>query len=491
MGILRLEAAPHFRHPSFSDLGEDLRSVDEGRKQMASVYWDTIDLRLARWGASLVCSDGEGWRLTLPGVAQGAEGRPPGANGDDAPPRDLLDLLHGYVRGAPIGPVARLRRVRRSTSVQDAAGDELVRVMSDEISVLDGRRVAARYRQIVLDNHREADIAVVHAVLTRLRAAGAGGPDLVDEHVHVLGPVADEPAEVSIPSLGPGATLLEAVQGIVGASAIRLLRHDAGVRLGRDDEAVHQARVATRRLRSDLDTFSAILDPRAVRRLRAELKWLADLLGEVRDAEVMALRFRKQLDDMGATDGRAEPIVAALVARRDDGRSRLLAGMRSARYSRLLDAVVEFAHAPGLRGDGGQAASEVLPGLAAAPWKALARAVEKLPRHPADEQLHRVRIAAKRARYAAEAAAPVIGDAAGRFAEAVAALQGTLGDFNDAVVAGAWLVEIGPHLDGPSAFLAGALSERQRAMGAAAAAGWKREWKEVDRSRLLRWMSGG
>ena len=86
---------------------------------------------------------------------------------------------------------------------------------------------------------------------------------------------------------------------------IRLLRHDPGVRLGIDIEDVHQARVATRRLRSDLRTFQPLLDEAWADALRDELRWLGAELGRVRDAEVLRDRLRAAATTLPAPDRRS------------------------------------------------------------------------------------------------------------------------------------------------------------------------------------------
>ncbi|HEX9343841.1 MAG TPA: CHAD domain-containing protein, partial [Actinomycetota bacterium] len=78
-------------------------------------------------------------------------------------------------------------------------------------------------------------------------------------------------------------------------AARRLFDNEAGVRLGDDPEAVHQARVGIRRLRSTLRTFRSVLDREWSGALRAELAWIADLLGAVRDADVLLERLRHGL----------------------------------------------------------------------------------------------------------------------------------------------------------------------------------------------------
>ena len=114
---------------------------------------------------------------------------------------------------------------------------------------------------------------------------------------------------------------------------------------------------------------------------------------------------------------------------------------------------------------------EVLPRLVRRPWRHLSQAVEALGDNPEDEALHEVRIRAKRLRYAAEAATPVIGKPAQRFASAVATLQGVLGDMNDAVVAEAWLRQSAEQRVGLPG-LGGRRAHRPRAPGAAGRPGF-------------------
>src|SRR5262249_34670930 len=76
---------------------------------------------------------------------------------------------------------------------------------------------------------------------------------------------------------------------------------------------------------------------------------------------------------------------------------------------------------------------QVLPGLVRRPWRDLAAAVGALDERPPDDELHRVRILAKRVRYAGEAVAPAIGPPAARFAKLAAALPTVLGGHPDSV----------------------------------------------------------
>src|SRR5207244_3110067 len=113
---------------------------------------------------------------------------------------------------------------------------------------------------------------------------------------------------------------------------------------------------------------------------------------------------------------------------RESARTDLLASLRERRYATVLDDLVEAANAPVLLLEADLPAASVLPRLVRKPWKKLKRAVDALDEPPADEELHAVRIAAKRVRYAAEAVAPLLGKPARDLAEAASELQDILGE---------------------------------------------------------------
>src|SRR3989442_9896786 len=117
--------------------------------------------------------------------------------------------------------------------------------------------------------------------------------------------------------------------------------------------------------------------------------------------------------------------------------------MRSDRYIDLVERLVEASRAPALPADAQQRAELVIPALARRDWKQLRKGVAALPDQPADPALHRIRILAKRVRYAAEAAEPIAGKIAGRTADDAAALQDVLGDHQDSVTPQQWLREAG------------------------------------------------
>jgi CHAD domain-containing protein len=249
-----------------------------------------------------------------------------------------------------------------------------------------------------------------------------------------------------------------------------LVDHGARVRLGADPDELHKHRVATRRLRSLLrSSRDQLADPERAERLRDELRWLGGLLGEVRDRDVLIAYL---LEELGTIEEAAAfgAILELLDREREAARTQLLASLDSARYRELVD---ELERPPALR-DG-----ERLEAAAAAEYDRLRQAVKRLGKEPSDDELHQVRIRAKRARYAAEA---VSGES--RFVRRVKDVQDVLGDHQDAAVAEERIRELVAQVRGTgrTALAAGRLIERQRARRAAARAAWPKAWKRLRRA---------
>src|SRR5581483_772874 len=179
---------------------------------------------------------------------------------------------------------------------------------------------------------------------------------------------------------------------------------------------------------------------------------------------------------------------------REAARVRLLEGMDSPRYVALLDRLVDAATEPrfatgAASGPARQGAADLLPGLVRRPWRRLAGAVKDLPEVPADEELHAVRILAKHTRYAAEAAAPVIGKRATAFAKAMAGVQTVLGDHQDACVMEDWLRKAVPKTRSTrEAMVIGQLVGLQRAEAASQRAQWPEMWRRASDPGLRGWL---
>ena len=487
---VKLAASAAFRMPSLDGLGDDVLTIPHDAERLQTVYFDTADFRLARWGVSLRHREGQGWTTKLPSEDGGGDLLIRGEftfPGEEAttPPDEAVDLIRAYARTAALLPVVRLRTIRRTIQLLDLDDRLLGDVVDDEVSVLSGRRIAARFREIEVEITDDTPDGLLEEVLGRLRAAGAGAPDPTPKYERAVGPLASQPPEVEVSPLTPAATVSQVLGRALALSVIQLLRHDAVMRLDADAEGVHQARVASRRLRSDLRTFRATLDPEWAQPLREELRWLGAVLGEARDADVLFARLQGRTEMIPPTEapGVAQ-VIEALQQRRKESHTVLMESLGSERYVALLDRLVEAAREPVVLLDKDVPVEAIAADLLDGPWSHLRRTVKAAGRRPGDVELHTVRIRAKRARYAADALVPILGKPARRFAEATAGLQTTLGEHNDAVVAGSWLrTWAAVRRSGDAAFAAGMLAGIERAAATEAQRRWRKAWKGVVAAR--------
>lgn len=242
----------------------------------------------------------------------------------------------------------------------------------------------------------------------------------------------------------------EPVRAYLARHARRLADTEPGLRAGGGD-AVHDARTASRRLRTALAVYGDDHEP-----LRTALRDLGHALGAARDpaVELHALRRAVAAEPPDLVRGPValrldEDLTAAQQAGLDQLGSRL--GPSWEELVQLLDDVVR----------GAPAVDDLRPGARKA-WKRLDRAVDALdvaPDDERDEALHEVRKAARRARYASEVATSAFGKPAAKSAKRAKRLQEVLGDQHDAVVRRETLRRLGlqAFADGEDTFTYGRL----------------------------------
>jgi CHAD domain-containing protein len=253
------------------------------------------------------------------------------------------------------------------------------------------------------------------------------------------------PAKAEEPLLDRTMTAGKAFQ-VVARSCLRQLALNQGM-LGesRDPDVLHQARVATRRLRAAISLFKAVLVDDRRDAINADLKWLARLLGEARDLDVFITKFLKPHDQADSVED-VEDLVAEYERQREDAYDRVLEALGSPRFRNLvLDLVAWIEAGPWLASDDPKAVARrtqpidgYVAGVLAKRRKAIIRRGTNLDEID-DEARHQVRIRAKKLRYASE----FLGSLYRRkrrkkreaFVAALESLQACLGELNDIVTA--------------------------------------------------------
>lgn len=237
-------------------------------------------------------------------------------------------------------------------------------------------------------------------------------------------------ARRALPALTP-LLALDAVAQVAEEQSQALKRHGKRARRENDPEAVHQMRVATRRMRTALRALRGYVVPPP--RLRRDLKWLAGALGRVRDRDVILALMRSERLPATARDERAR--LAAVIAKSARGRDKAMARLREKlkgkRYRGLTRGLADFAAHPGTPRGGDALAARALAEAIRRLGATLGEREGMTAAAPSPEALHALRIDFKRLRYALDFHASACGlayDAERRLARA---MQDVLGDLHD------------------------------------------------------------
>jgi CHAD domain-containing protein len=448
-------------------------------------YFDSPDLVLASHHITLrrrTGGDDAGWHLKLPlEMDSRRELREPLGSGE-TPPEALTRWIRVHLRGRELIPVARLttrRVVHRLRGPDDTVHAEVADDHVHAEPLLPGRAG---------HDWREWEVELVHggrelmdAVQERFATAGVQPARYASKLGRALGAFYPEPAPEKHPDRGRTSGGL--LRAYLDANVTALLEQDPLVRNHAPD-AVHQMRVATRRLRSALATHRRDLDPEPAAALRAELKWLAGVLGEVRDTEVMRERLLDLLAAepadlvLGPVAGRvAENLSADYRA----GYNSLLKTIDQKRYYQLLDDLEVFRDNPHLTPRAAKKPKTVGAAIGK-DGKRLRRAVKAAASDRgtagSDAALHEVRKAAKRLRYAAEAAAVIDRKHARLLEKAAHDIQKVLGRHQDSVVARDLLRRLASEafLQGENAFTYGRLHALEQCQADHSEADFHADW---------------
>lgn len=477
----------------------DLSAVDgiasvETREpvDLEAVYYDTdnLDLAVRRIVVRRRTGGGDaGWHIKKPAAEGRTELHWPLGNDTGTVPDALLEPISAWVRGRELTPIARISTRRTAIHLLDADGNGVVEIADDEVAATDVRRGGERswreWEVELLDGAPDTEdgrTALLDQIEGLIAEAGAHPSSSVAKIARALG--ADSLTEV-LPEDHPGAVSADTPDQTGGdasavvVGAIRNLVNDLEQTdpAARADEpdAVHRMRTIVRRLRSVLAAYRSLFDRDVTENLRDRLGALGTALGNARDIEVQAIRAEALLDELG------QPQAAARARLVDGTRDRytrahrhLTTVLSSPEYFRLLDDLDEFVVHPPLTDDAATSAKKLVK-------KVLAREIRRVQKRAdavagasgdVESQLHEVRKAGRRLRYAAEAAEAA---RAGRSPSAAAAgerIQDTLGAHRDCVLFSAHLSQTAGRAEaaGEKTAIYASLSELSARSGTAALA---------------------
>ena len=437
-----------FEVPPAETLADEVASVRTEAVEQHAVYFDTSDLRLTRSGVSLRYRSDDGWTVKLPEsrTASSMTRTEHTFAGDTGPPpAPAASLVRPWSRAAPLVEIATIDTSRRKTFLLDEQGGLLAEVDDDAVSGTTPVAGGTRFREIEIELAEQTPDAFLDDVVRTFRTAGAEPTRAESKIARVLGSAAAEPPDVPDGlSLGSKASVEDLVRAAFVRCLQQLLAFDPVIRLSDDDEAVHKVRVATRRLRSDLRTLRPMLDRDWSEPLRAELKWLGSVLGEVRDADVLLAALGREGAQLPDEHRDAvEQLRGRLRTARSRDRDALLRALDSDRYAHLLDRLVEAAASPSLRDEGerDRRAADVVQRLAAKPRQAVSQAHAQRRRATFGCRSSRGPQGRSRCATPMNWSRPSRARRRRRRPRRFEAVQEVLGAHQDAVVAGAWLAD--------------------------------------------------
>ncbi|MEO3763145.1 CYTH and CHAD domain-containing protein [Streptomyces sp. B5E4] len=496
--------------------------VEQGTALLDAVYYDTAARRLAADGITLrrrTGGDDAGWHLKLP-VAAGVRDEIRAPLGEGVP-RRLAALVRSRTRDAELAPVVRIRSERDVHQLLGADGEPVAEVSVDRVTAERPETGAtARWAEVEAELSAGADPAVLDAVDAALTGAGLrrsaaasklaralaetdgtrtkdgkrtkdggkpkdgkngkngkggkggkGGKKKTADKKKSAGKKKADGKKPPEPAARPAG---DVVLDYVRAQITAVVELDPAVRRDQPD-SVHQMRVASRRLRSTFRSYRAVLDRTVTDPVSTELRWLAGELGVDRDREVLTERIHAGLVELerplvlGPVRGRLRTWSAA---RRTGSRRRIVALLDGRRYLALLDALDGILADPPLRTAAGRPAEPVLRKAVDRQYRRFAGSLQETfdlaPGPDRDTAIHETRKAAKRTRYAAEVARPVLGREAKTATSLMREVQDLLGDYQDGVLARAALREIAVQAQaaGEPSFTYGVLYAREEARAA-------------------------
>ena len=259
-------------------------------------------------------------------------------------------------------------------------------------------------------------------------------------------PAPAAPPIVEIPPMAADDPMSEAGRKVIYLHFTRMLANEAGTRLGEDPEALHDMRVATRRMRAAFVLFGAHFDEKTLKQFGKGLRRAGRTLGAVRDLDVLLEKARAHVATLPPESaGSLDPLLAHWETARDVARRQMLDYLDGSAYREFVADFGAFLTTPGA---GALSIPDdepvpfqvrhVAPSLIITHYESV-RAFERLLPGAPLLTYHALRIDCKGLRYALEFFRDLLGDEAPALIKQVTGMQDLLGELQDAHVAEALL----------------------------------------------------
>ncbi len=517
---VKLAVDEHTGVPDLTQLTGVASILNTTEHNLSAIYYDTADLRLTREKITLRRRTGgsdDGWHMKLPAGSGRKEIRLPISDPTHVPD-ELLEPVRAIVRHETLEPIAQVDNRRVESALANEAGETIAEFCDDHVTAWSllpgGERISWREWEVELGESlagTEAGEHLIRQATSFLIASGARKSASPSKLASALGDTVNNaplPPHLQADEIDPSSPAAAVVRAL-RAQRDAIIAWEPRVRADEFD-SVHQLRVATREMRSLLETFEGILDGEALQPLEQQLKETAAVLGLARDAEVVEERFVELLDtdETGMIDTTtATHVEHDMRADYDSAHAEIVAMLDSERFLDMLDDIdLLLANPPVAVGEGdsdedGDQASTGAAGTDSRDilLEHLTGAFKKvnkrnklvsehyhdpeLPLHEREEYVHDVRKAVKKLRYAT-AAADAAGIKTGRLAKAAKNLQTVLGDFQDAVTSRDRILRLAEQARerGEDTLSYGILYQRELARGEQALSGYDPAMRELKKA---------
>lgn len=517
---VKLAVDEHTGVPDLTQLTGVASILNTTEHNLSAIYYDTADLRLTREKITLRRRTGgsdDGWHMKLPAGSGRKEIRLPISDPAHVPD-ELLEPVRAIVRHETLEPIAQVDNRRVESALANEAGETIAEFCDDHVTAWSllpgGERISWREWEVELGESlagTEAGEHLIRQATSFLIASGARKSASPSKLASALGDTVNNaplPPHLQADEIDPSSPAAAVVRAL-RAQRDAIIAWEPRVRADEFD-SVHQLRVATREMRSLLETFEGILDGEALQPLEQQLKETAAVLGLARDAEVVEERFVELLDtdETGMIDTTtATHVEHDMRADYDSAHAEIVAMLDSERFLDMLDDIdLLLANPPVAVGEGdsdedGDQASTGAAGTDSRDilLEHLTGAFKKvnkrnklvsehyhdpeLPLHEREEYVHDVRKAVKKLRYAT-AAADAAGIKTGRLAKAAKNLQTVLGDFQDAVTSRDRILRLAEQARerGEDTLSYGILYQRELARGEQALSGYDPAMRELKKA---------